>query len=123
MGQKVFTANCSACHQPNGLGIPGTFPPIAAGHPFSAAPNMIAQLRTRGFITPGGKITEGPVANHIDIVLQGIAGTPMPSFASSLSNVDIASVITFERNSFGNHTGDVIQPAQVQAARAANQKP
>ncbi len=122
-GQKVFTANCSACHQPTGLGIPGTFPPIAAGHPFSAAPAMIAQLRKRGFITAGGNIVEGPVANHIDIVLQGIAGTPMPSFAASLSNMDIAAVITFERNSFGNHTGDVIQPAQVQAARAASQNP
>ncbi|MHB8409496.1 MAG: cytochrome c oxidase subunit II [Acidiferrobacterales bacterium] len=123
MGQKVFTANCAACHQASGMGIPGTFPPIAAGHAFSAAPNMIAQLRKRGFITPGGKIVEGPVASHINIVLQGIAGTPMPPFGASLSNLDIASVITFERNSFGNHTGDIVQPAQVQAARAANQKP
>ncbi len=122
-GQKVFTGNCAACHQPSGMGIPGTFPPISAGHPFSAAPAMIAKLRSRGFITPAGRIVEGPVANHIGIVLDGIAGTPMPAFGSSLSNLDIASVITFERNSFGNHTGDVIQPAQVQAARAAAQKP
>lgn len=123
MGQKVFTANCAACHQANGMGIPGTFPPIASGQPFSAAPNMIAALRKRGFITPGGKIVEGPVVDHINIVLQGIAGTPMPAFSSSLSNEDIAAAVTFERNDFGNHTGDVIQPAEVQAARAATQKP
>ncbi len=121
-GQKVFAANCSACHQSSGLGIPGTFPPIAAGHRFSAAPQMLAALRARGFIGSDGKIVMGPVARHIDIVLNGIAGTPMPSF-NSLSNSDVAAVITYERNDFGNHTGDVVQPAMVQAARTAAPKP
>lgn len=118
-GRHVFETICAACHQPNGMGIPGTFPPIAAGHPFSANPHMLAALKSLGFYR-GGDIVEGPVANHIRIVLHGIPGTPMPSFASQLSSADIAAVITFERNDFGNHTGDVIQPAQVASLRAGN---
>lgn len=116
-GKKVFDTNCAVCHQANGLGIPGTFPPIAAGYPFSASPQMIADLTELGFYRDD-KIVMGPVEHHIDIVLHGIPGTPMPAFGPQLSDVDIAAVITYERNDFGNHTGDVIQPAQVQATRA-----
>ena len=118
-GRKVFDARCSACHQPNGLGIPGAFPPIAAGHPFAAAAPMLAALRARGFYK-GGDIVVGPVANHIRIVLDGIAGTPMPAFASQLSAADIAAVITYERNDFGNHTGETVEPKQVTAIEAGH---
>ena len=113
-GRQIFQNNCAACHQSSGLGLPGAFPPIAAGHPFVASAPMLAALRTRGFYRHG-LIVEGPVANHIRIVLHGIPGTPMPSFATQLSAADIAAVITYERNDFGNHTGDVIEPAQVAA--------
>jgi cytochrome c oxidase subunit 2 len=41
----------------------------------------------------------------------------MPAFGAQLSDVDIAAVITYERNSWGNHTGDVVQPKDVKAAR------
>lgn len=117
-GKKVFDNNCAACHQADGLGIQGTFPPIAAGHPFSASPQMIADLTKLGFCKDG-KIVMGPVEHHIHIVLHGIPGTPMPPFGPHLSDVDVAAVVTYERNSFGNHTGDVIQSAQVQAARTS----
>lgn len=116
-GKKVFDTNCAVCHQVTGLGIPGTFPPLAGGHPFSASPQMIADLTKLGFYKDG-KIVMGPVKHHVEIVLHGITGTPMPAFGPQLSDVDIAAVITYERNDFGNHTGDVIQPAEVQAARA-----
>ncbi|MHB1943201.1 MAG: cytochrome c oxidase subunit II [Acidiferrobacteraceae bacterium] len=115
-GKKVFQNNCSVCHQATGLGIPGTFPPIAAGHPFQAPPQMTQAIQKRGFYK-NGVVVIGPVANHIQIVLHGIPDTPMPAFASQLSDIDIAAVITYERNSFGNHTGDVIQPNEVRNAR------
>jgi cytochrome c oxidase subunit 2 len=113
-GRKVFDERCSACHQPSGLGIAGAFPPIAGGHPFAAPAPMLAALRARGFYK-GGDIVVGPLANHIRIVLEGIPGTPMPAFASQLSAADIAAVITYERNDFGNHTGETVEPKQVTA--------
>lgn len=118
-GEKVFDANCAACHQPTGLGIPGAFPPIAGGHPFAAAAPMIAALAERGFYKDGD-IVVGPVANHIRIVLQGIPGTPMPSFASQLSAADVAAVVTYERNEFGNHTGEAVEPAEVAAIKTGH---
>lgn len=118
-GEKGFRANCAACHQVTGLGIPGTFPPIATDHPFSASPAMLAKLRARGFYKDG-KIVEGPVKHHIQIVLHGISGTAMPAFADQLDDATIAAIITYERNAFGNHTGEMIQPAEVRAARATH---
>ena len=115
-GKQVFQTSCSVCHQASGQGVPGMFPPITAGRPFSAAPALTAKLARRGFYK-GGKIVEGPVAKHIDIVLNGISGTPMPAWGPQLSNAAIAAVITYERNAFGNHTGDIVQPSQIQAAR------
>ena len=93
-GQEVYTTACVACHQPNGQGLPGAFPALA-----------------------GGAITTGPADQHISIVLKGKAGTAMAAFGAQLSDTDIAAVITYERNSFGNSTGDMVQPADVAAAR------
>ena len=84
-------ANCAVCHQPTGKG----------GGPFPAL--------------DGSKIVNGPMAEHVSLVLKG--KNAMPSWAPTLSNVEIASVITFERNSWGNHTGEVLQPRQVADAR------
>jgi len=89
-GEEVYNASCAACHQANGQGIPGVFPAIA-----------------------GGKITIGPVAGHIDIVKNGKAGTAMQAFGTQLNAGDLAAVVTFQRNAFGNNTGDVVQPTQV----------
>ena len=75
--------------------MPPTFPPLA-----------------------GGKIATGPKAGHLDIVVNGSQKNPMMvPFGKQLSDMDIAAVITYERNSFGNKTGDAIQPAEVKAAR------
>ena len=115
-GQQTYTTYCALCHQPTGLGLPGAFPPIAAGKPFAAPPTMTDLLAQRGFFKDG-LIVEGPVDRHIQIVLKGIPGTPMPNFDAQLNDADIAAVITFERNSFGNHTGNVVQPSTVKAAR------
>ncbi|WP_028227713.1 cytochrome c oxidase subunit II [Paraburkholderia ferrariae] len=90
-GEKVYMSNCAVCHQPTGKGA-GAFPAL-----------------------DGSKIANGPIAAHVSIVLHG--KNAMPSWAPTLNDVEIASVITFERNSWGNHTGDVLQPRQVADAR------
>jgi len=93
-GKQVYNTVCAACHQPNGQGLPPTFPALA-----------------------GSKIATGPVDAHIDIVLHGKPGTAMAAFGNQLGAVDLAAVITYERNSFGNSTGDVVQPKDIQAAK------
>ncbi len=93
-GEKVYAANCVACHQANGKGTPPAFPPL-----------------------DGGKITIGPKAGHIDIVLNGKPNTAMAAFAKQLNDTDIAAVVTYERNAWGNKTGELIQPAEIKALR------
>jgi len=93
-GEAAYNKTCAACHQANGAGIPGVFPAIA-----------------------GGAITTGDVAGHIDIVVNGKAGTAMQAFGEQLSAVDLAAIITYERNAFGNNAGDMVQPADVAAAK------
>lgn len=94
-GKEVYNSSCAACHQANGQGIPGVFPALA-----------------------GGAIATGPVAGHIDIVVHGSKKNPaMQAFGQQLGDADLAAVITYERNAFGNSTGDVVQPTDVAAAR------
>lgn len=94
-GQQVYEKTCAVCHKPDGTGMPPAFPPMK-----------------------GSKIATGPVAAHINIVLNGKSGTAMQAFATQLSDSDLAAVITYERNAFGNNMGDLIQPADITAARA-----
>ena len=61
----------------------------------------------------GSKIATGPVADHLNIVLNGKQGTAMQAFGAQLNEVDLAAVISYERNAWGNNTGDVIQPIDV----------
>jgi cytochrome c oxidase subunit 2 len=93
-GEKVFTAHCAACHQAFGMGIPGAFPALN-----------------------GSKIATGDKAAHINIVMNGKPGTAMAAFAAQLTDTEIAAVITYERNAWSNHTGDVIQPSEIKALR------
>lgn len=93
-GEKLYATSCAACHQASGEGIPGTFPALK-----------------------GGAIATGPVDAHIDLVLNGKAGTAMVAFGSQLSDADLAAVITYERNAWGNATGDIVQPSDIKAAR------
>lgn len=93
-GEGVYNQNCAACHGATGAGIPGVFPAMV-----------------------GSKVASGPLDGHLDIVMNGKAGTAMAAFGKQLSDTDIAAVITYERNSFGNKTGDVVQPSQVKALR------
>lgn len=94
-GEKVYTKNCVACHQANGQGLPPTFPALAHG-----------------------KTATGPVAGVVDIVMNGSKKNPtMAAWKGQLSDMQIAQVITFVRNSFGNTLGDAVEPSEIAAAR------
>lgn len=121
-GEKVFTTNCAMCHQATGQGVAGTFPPLIGGAPFMAGKSMTDPLSERGF-WKADKIVLGPKDKHLDIVMHGITGTAMPAFAGQLSDFDIAAVISYERNNWGNTAGDFVQPAEVAALRKTTGKP
>lgn len=95
-GRGVYNKHCAACHQLSGEGLPPTFPPIK-----------------------GSQIVTGPLAEHMDIVLNGKegAGMPMPPWAGLLNNLELAAVITYERNAWENNSGELVQPSDVEAAR------
>ena len=65
----------------------------------------------------GSAIAKGDVAKHIDVVVNGVSGTAMQAFGPQLNDADLAALITYERNAWGNDTGDVVQPAAIKAAR------
>jgi cytochrome c oxidase subunit 2 len=118
-GEGIFNTRCAACHQPTGKGIPGVFPPLVEGETFSNQ-DTVKRLTERGF-WKDGKIVMGPKERHLDILMHGIPGTAMQPLGQQMSDLDVASVITFERNNWGNKTGDVIQPAEVAALRKSTQ--
>lgn len=93
-GEEVYKHICATCHQLTGVGLPPTFPALK-----------------------GSKIATGPIADHLNIVFNGKTGTAMQAFKSQLSDLEIASVITYERNSFGNNTNTLLQPIQVKTLR------
>ncbi len=122
-GEKVFNTNCAVCHQANGQGMAGVFPPLIDGAPFKTNAESEARLTALGF-WKNGKIVLGTVQSHVDIVINGIAGSTMPPFGGQLSDLDVAAVVTYERNSWGNQGGEVIQPADIAALRSPeNSKP
>ncbi len=97
-GKEVFATNCVACHQANGQGIPGTFPALNGSTKFVLAP-MKGQILTE---------------------LNGHPGTAMAAFRDQLSDVQLASVITYTRNAWdnaGKGPDPVVQPADVKALR------
>ena len=92
MGEKVYAANCLACHQATGKGMPPAFPPL-----------------------DGSKLATGPKGPQIALLLAGKQGTAMASFAR-LTDTELAAVITYTRSAWGNKTGEVL-PSEVKAAR------
>jgi cytochrome c oxidase subunit 2 len=93
-GESVYAGNCAACHGPTGAGIPGVFPALT-----------------------NSPVATGDLAEHINVVMNGRSGTAMAAYKTQLSDIDLAAVITFERNSLGNSVGDMIQPSAIKNAR------
>ncbi|MDD3328403.1 MAG: cytochrome c oxidase subunit II [Zoogloea sp.] len=102
-GKAAYDKNCAACHQPEGQGIPPAFPALAG-----------SKIVNGPLLSPEGRLIPD---SHVDRVLNGKAGTAMQAFKATLSDADLAAIITYERNAFGNNKGDMIQPAQVKALR------
>ena len=94
IGQQVFLDHCATCHEADGSGQGSTYPALA-----------------------GGEIPTGPLDAHINRVMNGSADTEMQSWAPQLSDLELASVITYERNAFGNATADIVQPLTIFEAR------
>lgn len=102
-GEKIYTTNCSSCHQANGKGQPGVFPPLA-----------------------DNSVVTGPAPKVIDIVKNGLSGKitvagatyngQMPAWKGTLSDSDIAAVITYVRSAWGNKAG-AVTAAQVTASK------
>ena len=96
-GEKIYAGNCVACHQATGMGVPGTFPALS-----------------------GSKIVAGPKEGQVAVLLNGVVKDGKPTAMVSfkhLTDVEIAAVITYTRNSWANKTGDSVAPADVKAAR------
>jgi len=89
-GEESYNRSCASCHMANGEGIPGAFPALK-----------------------GSAIALGPVDKHLDVVINGTSGTAMQAFGGQLSEVDLAAIITYERNAWGNDVGDMVQPLDV----------
>ena len=97
LGETTYIAYCAACHQVSGQGLPPAFPALKG--------SAIA--------------TTGPASEHINVVFNGRAGTGMQGYGKQLSLKEIAAVVTYERNAWGNNTGDAVQAADVKAASGA----
>jgi len=97
-GDKVYHTTCVACHQAEGQGLPPMFPALK-----------------------GSKIATGPAAGHIEIVVNGKPGTSMAAFGKQLSEVDIAAIITYERNAWGNAMNDMVTPKDILAFKQAQE--
>ncbi|MFA0570144.1 cytochrome c oxidase subunit II [Vibrio gallaecicus] len=94
-GETIYNARCAVCHQINGEGITGAFPAIK-----------------------GSAIALGDLSTHLDAIVYGRPGTAMQAFDAQLSEKEIAAVVTYQRNAWGNDTGDVVQASDVNAFKA-----
>jgi mono/diheme cytochrome c family protein len=102
-GEQVYGAICATCHQGNGQGVAGSFPPLAGSGAFYGAPENHAKIIVHG------------LSGAINVQGQAFNGV-MPPQGGALSDYDIAAVATFERSSWGNADGPVM-PEQVAGVR------
>ena len=102
LGKRLFTSICAACHQPTGMGLPKMFPPLAGSDYLNADKNRAVQIVLFG--RQGEVVVNGQKFNN-----------NMPSFP--LTDDDIANVLTYVYNSFGN-SGLEVSPDEVKALRA-----
>lgn len=100
-GKKKYDILCSACHQQDGTGIPPLYPALK-----------------------GSSVAVGhPISRHIDLILNGVPGTAMQPYRMQLTNEEIAAIVTYERNAWGNNTNDEVQPKDVAKVRRELEQP
>ena len=98
-GESVYNTFCASCHQANGQGVPPVFPSLV-----------------------GTPVATGDRDAHIRMVLDGVPGTAMQAFGKQLDAAQVAAVVHYERNSWGNNMGDVTQPRDVIAVQEAGEQ-
>ena len=101
-GQAVYSRTCIACHQPTGMGIPPVFPPLAGSEWIAKSSSIAVRNITNGM--------QGPVT------VKGMTYNSMMPPVAGLSDKDIADVVTYVNNSFGN-TGATVTEAEVTAIK------
>lgn len=95
-GEQTYMQHCAACHQPNGQGIPPAFPSLV-----------------------GQGLAVGNINEHIDIIVNGKAGTAMQAFGAQLNAAELAAVVTYERNAWGNNMNEMVQPKELNSMMAS----
>ena len=99
-GAKVFSTNCSSCHGAQGQGVPGSFPPLANNPVVTGDPSKVVGILLGGL--------------HGSITVNGTTyNGQMPAWKGTLSNKDIADVITYIRTSLGKNKASAVSEAQV----------
>lgn len=88
-GRQLYTANCQACHQANGQGLPGVFPPLAGSEWVNGDPQILSLIVLHGLVGP------------IEVRGSSFAGA-MPTFGGHLGNAEIAALLSFVRGEWGN---------------------
>ncbi len=108
LGKRLFIANCAACHQPTGLGQPGTYPPLAGSEWVVGPPNRLAAIVINGL--QGPVTVKGATFNNI-----------MPTWGPQLKDAQIAAILSYVRQEWGNKAPP-IHPEGIAAARAQHAK-
>jgi cytochrome c oxidase subunit 2 len=93
-GRAEYNTKCASCHQVTGQGLPPAFPALK-----------------------GSAIATGPIQAHLNIVLNGKPGTAMVAW-NTLNDLELAAIVTYERNAWDNGSGDIVQPRDIKAARS-----
>jgi len=96
LGKETYDLKCASCHKVDGTGIAGAFPALK-----------------------DSAVAVGPVETHMSIVVNGTS-KGMQAFGKQLTDAELAAVITYERNAWGNNAGDKVTPADIQAFKAGN---
>lgn len=95
LGGQIYNRSCVACHGAKGEG--------GVGKPIAGSPYAV-----------------GPVADHLKVVVKGVPGTAMQAFGAQLNDLELAAVVTYQRNAFGNNMGDVVQAIDVKNFKDGN---
>ncbi len=100
-GKQAYEQLCAACHRADGNGLPPLYPALK-----------------------GSSVATGnPIARHIRILLDGIPNSAMQPYRDQLTDSEIAAIVTYERNAWGNNTNDIVQPSDVSKVRIGTNQP